>query len=404
MLLHFLLLASHYVLRPVRDEIGSAWHGDLSWIWTLTFAATLLGVPLYGRLVSRGSRARFLPRLYLFLASNALLFGLALGGVGDGGHRAIEWTFYAWNGAYVLFAQTSFWAFMADLFRPEDAGRLFGLFGFGGSAGALAGSGIATVLVPLIGRTHLPYIAALLLALAALAARATHRAAARHARGEARVTAERAVPGGALTGIGAVVRSPYVLGIALFLLLLTLTATLLYRVQSELLGELVADRDARAGFLARIDLAVNALSLATLAFATGRLVPRFGAGPVLALLPLVCAVGFAGLALAPALGVVAAVQIARRTSNYALAKPARELLFTVLPRAQRYRAKALLDASVYRGGDLAFSFLFDGLRALGLSVAAIALGAVPIAGAWGLLSLALGRRHRALARTRLRDG
>ena len=266
----------------------------------------------------------------------------------------------------------------------------------GATLGGICGGALTATLVGRLGSAPLLLVSALLLEGAARAAAALGRRAGRDLPGQARIEGE-PVGGGALAGIARVARSPYLVGIALFLLLYTVGSTFLYVLQARIVAEALTERAARAALFARLDIAVNGLTLLLQTTVTGRVLARLGVGGTLAVLPAISCAGFAALALAPTLAVVATFQVLRRAANFALARPAREVLFVPLARADKYQAKTFLDTFVYRFGDQTGVWSERGLRALGLGLAGTAGAAVPLAALWLALALALGRHHSRLA-------
>jgi AAA family ATP:ADP antiporter len=208
---------------------------------------------------------------------------------------------------------------------------------------------------------------------------------------------ERPIGGSALAGIRSVARSPYLLGVCGYMLLYTVTSTFLYFQQAEIVpAALGDDRAARTAYLARIDLAVNLATVVVQTTLAGHFVQRIGVAAALAVLPAVTAAGFLGLAAAPGLGVLAIFQVLRRTANYAIARPCREVLYTVLAREDKYKAKHFIDTFVYRAGDQVGAWSHAAARGLGLAVTGIAVAAVPLSVIWGAVALWLGRRQRRL--------
>lgn len=377
----FCLLAGYYILRPLRDEMGVAGGvKNLQWLFTATFFTMLAAVPLYGTVVARLPRRRFIPVVYRFFALNLALFW---------GLLAIGWetawvarAFFVWLSVFSLFAVSVFWSFMADLFTTEQGKRLFGFIAAGGSAGALAGPAITVQLVEWVGPHNLLLVSLVLLEAAVLCAR---RLEFREA------AAPPSVGGGPFAGLAGVLRSPYLAGIALWVALLSIAGTFLYFQQAEIVRNASDDPAVRTRMFATIDLAVGGLTILVQFVATGRLITRFGVGPAAALLPLVFAAGFAVLAAVPALAVVVAFQALQRTANFAVSNPAREILFTAVSREEKYKAKNVIDGVVFRGADAVGGWLFTGLRSLGLSSPALSVAAIPLAVAWLALALALGR-------------
>jgi AAA family ATP:ADP antiporter len=380
----FCLLAAYYILRPLRDEMGVAGGvKNLQWLFTATFGAMLVAVPLYGALVARLPRRRFIPIVYHFFAANLAVFWglLAL----DVERLVVARVFFVWISVFVLFAVSVFWSFMADLYRPEQGKRLYGFIAAGGSAGALAGPAITIGLAQAIGAANLLIVAGLLLELAVFCAMKLEVGK------EIAAKEEKTIGGGAIDGLLMVLRSPYIAGILLWVALGSVAATFLYFEQAAIVAAASDDPAVRTRIFATVDLAVGLCTLAVQFIATGKLLARFGVGPALALLPLVFAAGFAVLAAWPVLAVVIAFQALQRTANFAIANPAREVLFTVLERDEKYKAKNVIDIVATRGADAAGGWLVTGLRALGMESRALALSAIFVAAATLVLSVALGR-------------
>jgi AAA family ATP:ADP antiporter len=346
----------------------------------------LAAVPVFGAVVARLPRRRFIPLVYHFFVLNIALFWalLAL----DVATVTVARVFFVWISVFNLFAVSVFWSFMADLFTPEQGKRLFGFVAAGGSAGALLGPALTVWLAAPLGPANLLIVAAILLEAAVLCAHRLEAAAPRRANDAA---AQAPIGGNPFAGFVLLVRSPYLAGIALWVLLLSLCGTFLYFQQANLVAAASDDPAVRTRIFASVDLASGLLTLAIQAFATGRLMSRFGVGPAAALLPLVFALGFAALAVSPLLAVVIAFQALQRTANFAVSNPAREVLFTVVAREEKYKAKYLIDGAVFRGGDALFGWLFNLLRAAGAELAAIAAAAIPVALGWFALALALGK-------------
>ena len=393
-----MLLAGYYVLRPLRDRMGIAGGvRALPWMFTATFLTLLVMQPLYGALVAKLPRARFIAIVYHFFAANLAVFWLMLSlGVAP---VAVARVFFVWVSVFNLFAVAVFWSFMADLFDSEQGRRLFGFIGAGGTAGSLLGPLITIGLSAPLGPVNLLIAAIVLLELAVFCVhRLEHTTNARQGpRPEPSL-----VGGGAFAALPELFRSPYLLGVGAWVSLLSFGATILYLEQANIVAATVHGAGAQTRIFASIDLAVGLLTLATQVFATGQLLKRFGAGIAAGALPAVYVVGFAALALAPSLIVVVAIQVAQRWMNFAIANPARQVFFTVLSRGEKYKAKNLIDVVIYRGSDAFYGWLFGSLEALGLKIAAIALCALPVAAGWLVLSAGLGRAQE--RRAALRGG
>jgi len=386
----FCLLASYYILRPLRDEMGVAGGvRNLQWLFTATFVALLAAAPLYGALVARLPRRRFIPIVYHFFVANLGVFWLLL--AFDVERQTVARVFFVWISLFNLFAVSVFWSFMADLFNSEQGKRLFGFIAAGGSAGALAGPALTIGLAGPLGPANLLIVAAILLEIAVLCAHRLESASSSIEKQSPTKTEAQPVGGGWLAGFVLLARSPYLAGIALWVSLLSIAATFLYFEQANIVAAASDDPAVRTRLFATVDLAAGVLTIAVQFFATGKLIARFGVGAALALLPVVFAAGFATLAAAPMLVVVVAFQALQRTANFAISNPAREVLFTVVAREEKYKAKNIVDIVAFRGADVAGGWLFAALRSLGMEIRAIAVFSIGLAAAWLTLSAALGR-------------
>ena len=394
----FCVLSSYYVLRPVREEMGVATGVErLPWLFTGTFLAMAAAVPVFGALAARFPRRTLLPVVYAFFIACILGLFALLRGVG-----APAWApgaFFIWLSVFNLFVVSVFWSFMADVWREEQARRLFGFIAAGGSAGALVGPTVTALLAPRIGPVNLLPVAAAILA-GALVCVARLRPGAPVAGPGALpddpAADEAPVGGGALGGLARMLRSAYLSGIALFVVLGTLFATFVYFQQAQIVRAAFADPGQRTAVFAVMDLAVNALTIGAQLFVTGALATRFGLVRVLPALPLVTLAGFTALAMVSTAGVLVAFQVLRRAAQYGITGPAREMLFTVLPREDKYKAKNVIDTIVSRGGDALSGWAFAGLSALGLGMAGVSLVALPLAALWIALAVYLGRREEHL--------
>ena len=394
----FLIMSSYYILRAVRDEIGAADSRNLELLWTAVFFVMLLAVPLYSWVASKWSRGVFVPLANRFFIVCLVAFWLCLVLLPETSRLWIDRVFYVWTSVFALFVVTVFWGFMADCFSNEQGKRLFATIAVGSSVGAMLGSTITAALATIVPVFALLLIACIPLELASWCAVVLHR---RFATGDVKGDGEagKAIRGNAWTGMKAVFASRYLMGIALFILLMTFVSTVLYFQQSALIYDAIADRGERRALLAKMDWAVNFLTILFQVYLTARIVRWLGVGVTLALVPVAMTAGFVALGLYPTLAVLVVVQVAYRAGRYGLAKPAREMLWTVLGREEKYKAKPFLDAAVYRGGDLASGWIYAGLSALGLTIGAIALVSAPVAGLWALLALRLGRQEKELADT-----
>lgn len=403
----FCLLGSYYIIRPVRETMGTLGGvRELSWMFTGTFVAMLVMVPLFAAAVARWPRRRFVPLVYRFFIANIAVFAVLLAAGAD--LLRVGQAFFIWTSVFNLFVVSVFWSVMADLFASEQGKRLFGFIAAGGTLGSLVVSWLTSALAGDLGLTTLLIASAVLLEAAVQCARALFRMAPSMtsagdtgmagAGDEARDAEPPPIGGNLLQGMISVARSPYLLGICLYILCLTVTATVVYFQQAQIVRSEFSDPEVKTAFFARVNLVVGLITVVMQALVTGRLLRWLGVSAVLAILPVLVALGLCGLALAPVLAVLVAFEALRRAANYALARPAREVLFTVVSRENKYKAKNFIDTVVYRGGDMVASWAYSGLVALGLGLSAIALSALPLTLVWLGTGLLLGRKQEALSR------
>lgn len=399
----FFLLGSYYVIRPLRDEMGIAGSGGtnaLSWLFVGTLAGTLAANPLFAALVSRYPRRVFLPVVYRVLSLNLVVFWALLTFLHDPARLAVARFFFVWASVFNMFAVSVFWGFMVDLFRADQGKRLFGMIGAGGTLGGIAGSAVTAALARVVGPVPLILVAAAFLEIAVLCVRQLSDV---YRVDVAREGGEGAPPGrGFVEGVRMVVRSPYLGGICLFLLFFTVSSTFLYFEQARIVKAAFRSAGERTAYFARIDLYVNLLTALTQSSLTGRILSWLGVGPALSALAVVTAGGFGALALRSTTGVLLVVQVVRRAAEFAVVRPAREVLFTVVSREEKYTSKTFIDTFVYRGGDVVGAWADRLLVALGLGPAGLAMAFTPVAVAWIALSLRLGRRQSERAGERSR--
>jgi len=395
-LFFFLVMAGYFILRPIRDQMGVAGGVDnLAWLFSGTLLAMLAINPLFSMLVSRWPRPRFVAFSYRALMLCLAGFYLALVGLPEASQVWIGRVFFIWVSVFNLFAVSVFWAVMADVFQSEQSRRLYGVIAAGGSLGALVGGLLTSSLVAAIGAPALLLVSLVTLELALWCMFAINRRVNLVAAAAQRPQDE-VVGGKALDGFRMALRSPYLLGMCGYMLLYTIGSTFLYFLQAQVVAGTIDGKAAQTAYFANVDIWVNGLTLLLQLFLTGRLMARIGVGLTLAALPLISMVGFAGLGLMPVLAAVVVFTVARRVTNFALSRPARETLFVPLSRGEKYKAKNLIDTVVYRVGDQLGAWTNGLLIWLGFGIAGIAWSAVPLAGLWLLLSLWLGRRYREL--------
>ncbi|MFG0284493.1 MAG: NTP/NDP exchange transporter [Phycisphaerales bacterium JB039] len=409
--LFFCILFGYYLLRPMRDEMGI--RGDLDalpWLWTGTSLAMLVAAPLFGLLVSRAPRRVFLPLTYIGLAGSLVVFFGLFEALPEGARLGAGYAFYIWLSVLNLFATAVFWGFMADIFTPEQGTRLFGAIGVGGTVGAICGSAVPAWLVRgvAVGGVTVRMDAEWLLLGAAgmmlLAVVCVRRLMGEFGiqRGSEGMSAGTAAapkePGrDALKGFKLIATSPYLLGMCAYMLLYTVTASYAYFEEARIVKSVIETTEGRTAFYGQVNLAVNGLTLLTQLFLTGRLLKRFGVIFGLLLMPALMLGGFAALAIAPALATLFIFRVAQRGLHYAVDKPARETLYTVLGPEEKYKSKSFIDTFVYRGGDLLGAWT----HAAALAAGQIVLIVAPLAAVWAVVAAFLAARRKALLRARV---
>jgi AAA family ATP:ADP antiporter len=394
----FFLLCGYYILRPLRDEMGIVGGvKNLPWLFTGTFIAMLVAVPLFGAAAARLPRRTLVPAVYGFFIINIGIFWILF--QDSTAHASTARAFFIWLSVFNLFVVSVFWSFMVDIFRSEQGKRLFGFIAAGGTTGAVTGPLLTTQLVGSLGPVNLLPVSGAILACALGCVLWLNRWAERQPASTHAKSTEGALGGSIWAGFTLTLRSRYLLAVAAFIWIFTTLATFVYFEQAHIVKGALSDSAARTVLFAKIDLAVNTLTILTQIFITGRLLTRFGVTPTLSAMPVIATAGFALLAALPGLAVLIGFQVVRRAGDYAITRPAREMLFTVVDRETKYKAKNFIDTVVYRGGDAIAGWLFAGLGALGLGTAGIAAAAVPLCLAWMALAVWLGRAQKQRAET-----
>jgi AAA family ATP:ADP antiporter len=393
----FSVLASYYILRPIRDQMGVAGGvNNLPWLFTGTLVVMLaVNIP-FSALVKMLPRRQFIPLTYRFFAATILAFGVALKFASPEQTVWIGRFFFIWTSVFNLFVVSIFWAMVVDIFTPEQGKRLFGFIAAGATLGAIVGSGLTASLAQAVSQPFLLIGAALLLEVAIWCVRRLSRLSVKMSDRPHPERGEAPIGGNVLAGLIKTVRSPYLLNTGIFLLLYAVTSTLLYFDQATIVSGSFTNRGAQTAFFASVDLAVNVLTLVVQIFLTGRIVRWLGIGMALALLPAISMLGFGLLAVLPTLAVIVGFQVLRRAGNFALTRPAREVLFTVVAREDRYKAKSFIDTAVYRTGDQVGAWSYALIGALGWGVTQAAFVAVVLSLAWLANSLWLGKRQEVL--------
>ncbi len=395
----FSVLSAYYIIRPIRDEMGVASGVEtLPWLFTGTLCGMLLVNAPFAALVARLPRVRFIAIAYRFFMANLLLFGLLLAVATPAQDIWVGRVFFIWTSIFNLFVVSVFWALMVDVFDAEQAKRLFGVISAGATLGSILGSSLTATFARQVGSTYLLLGSACLLEVAVFSVRRLSRLSDALRRRPSGHGENAPIGGGILAGLAHAFRSRYLLNISAYMLLYAITSTFLYFEQAAIVNRSFADRAARTAFFAQVDLLVNVLTLGVQLFLTQRLLRALGVALTLTLLPALSALGFLSLGLAPTVAIVVLFQVLRRTGNFAIARPTREVLFTVIPREDKYKAKSLIDTVVYRSGDQVGAWSYALLSGLGLGLTGIALAAVPLSALWLLNGLWLGREQEARAK------
>ena len=383
----FFLLGGYFMLRPLRGAVAANNSDILHWLYTATFLAMLAIVPMFGFLVSRFRRGQFIPAIYLFFIVHLVFFAFSF--EGDDTADWIQRAFYVWLSVFNLFVVSVFWSFMADIFRPGQAQRLFGFIMAGGSVGAIIAPSVTKGIVANHGATGVMLTSAACL----LVATGMAVYLGRHTRRDRENRPSEVIGGGVWEGAVHVFRSEYLLFACLLMLLHNLTATFLFNGLAVLVSEHISGFDERTTFFSHVDQVVQVLAFGFQFFITSRLVRYLGMSKTLVLVPSLLAGGFVILGSSLGLVLFAAMQVAQRSMNYGVLGPTKEMLFTVVDRETKYKSKNFIDTAVYRGSDVTASWIFKGLVSAGIPIAQIAWIYVPIMVIWGVGAWRLGQLY-----------
>ena len=386
----FTILASYYILRSIRDGLASDWTDvELSTIWTFTFFISFLVVALYGFACSKIKFKYLVPGVYAFFALTFFSLYILINTLPE--FKLTNQIFYVWVSVFSLLNISVFWSFMADIYSKQQATRLFGFIAAGSSLGAIFGPTISLLLATKIGSYNLILVSASLLIVPVFIATVLEKIRASDLGAQEKNQGyDQPLGANILSGFKKFALNRLLLGIGIFIVLYTGISTFVYFELKNILVDY--NQDLRTQIWAGMDLAVNVLAVVTAMFATSRLATRFGLSITLPLVPIIIILGLLIVAVSPILWVVVGLQIVRRAGEYSITKPAREMLFTIVDRESRFKAKSVIDVVVYRAGDIFWAWAFTGLtQVLGLSLAAIALVGAGIASMWALLAVYLGR-------------
>ena len=390
----FTLMAAYFILRAPRDSISAEWtQEEVNWLWTLTFFFSVVAVSLYGWLISLVRFSRVVPSVYVFFSLSFVAFFAASTSLPD--PKLVNQAFYVWLSVFSLFHVSVFWSFMSDLFSREQAPRLFAVIATGASLGAMVGPAVPTFFGDDIGTLNLIPISAVMLLIPVPIILALQKLKVTDLGNEdvhVDLSQQQHLGRNPFAGFKLFIQSPLLLGIGLFIFLYVIMNTFIYMELRKLLG--VFDRDVRTQIYGAMDLAVNSIAILTALFATSRLATRMGMAVTLALIPALMVGGWLIVAATPLLAVLIGLQVARRAGNYAITKPGREMLFTLVDSETRYKAKPVVDIVLYRGGDMVTAWFYGILTAtFGLGLAGVAVIAAVIAAVWALSGVYLGRRY-----------
>lgn len=413
----FCLMSSYYIMRPLRDALASEIASeDLRYLWTGTFVFSTITALIFGWIVSRFKIASFLPWVYGFFIANIAIFWSLMAAYPLGSSETmtapifnvwpivlgevkvslvIACIYYVWLSVFNMFVVSVFWSFIADRYTRDQAKRLFGFIAAGGSAGAALAPLFTAAIVTFISAEDMLLIAAAILSITIFCIRdlTTHTEGGHSEEQQGKANAR--VGGSFFSGFSMLLRDPYLVGIAAFVVLYTFISTIFYVAQVDLVRAAFETREARYAANAVVDGIVNSLAIFTQLFLTARLVKRFGLVVLLACMPVFMAFAFFAVSAFPVLMVILGLQVVRRAGNYALTRPGREMLWTVVDRDRKYKAKNVVDTSLYRGADLVNIWIENGLRSAGFGLAQIAMVGAAAAGVWSAIAIGIARAAEA---------
>lgn len=390
----FVLMTAYFIMRPVRDAMASDWSdAEVSLLWSMTFFFSLIAVSIYGAAISFVRFRLLVPGVYAFFALSFFVFYFGSTLIAD--PVLVDKSFYVWLSVFSLFHLSVFWSFMSDVFNKNQAPRLFGIIATGASVGAIVGPLLAAQLVGRIGTDTLMLVSATLLLIPIpiiIVLESLKRTALGNEDLSVDLSAQQAIGRNPFAGFSLFLQSPFLIGIGCFILLYVAIGSFVYFEMKNLFE--IFTREERTQIFAYIDFAVNSLAIVTAVFVTSRIATRFGMATTLALIPALMAIGMLVLAFSPVVAVVAGLQVARRAGNYAITRPGREMLFTIVDRETRFKAKPVIDIVLYRGGDMVTAWAFTLLTTVvGLGLGAVAAVGAGIAVVWAVVGMYLGRAY-----------
>jgi len=392
-ILFFAVFCGYFAVRPVRETVGTILGGErVKNLFVITWVASIGVVMLYATLVARVRRAVLLPTIYGAIALLLAVIGIVL--KTDPQNTLVSAVFYVMISVVNLFFVSVFWSFMLEILSKDQTKRLFGVIAVGGTAGALVGPLLSDLLVTRIGNPGVLFMGAAFFVIAIVCQRTLLRKSASMTLTNRAVAGDDRPVGSAnpFAGMLLVLKSPYLLGIALFMVLLSSVTTFLYMEQLDIVKKTFSDPELRTQVFSRIDVLVQALTVGFQFFLTGRIAQRFGVVTLLTVVPLLMVAGFLGLAATGTFAVLVATMVLRRVGEYAFIRPGREMLYSVVDTETKYKAKSFNDVPVYRGGDALAAQLQGFLKSSGVSPASIALLGAGIAALWAVTGWRLGRK------------
>ncbi|MFK8114133.1 MAG: NTP/NDP exchange transporter [Rubripirellula sp.] len=403
----FLILLSYYILRPIREQISTAYGiQNLSWLFSATFVAMLIAIPLYSVLVGRFHRKRLVPCIYAFFIANLGLFWVAMRFAPDAWQIWIARVLFIWISVFGLFIVSFFWSVVGDMLSTEQGRRIFGIIAGGGTIGGMLGSQVAARLVSKIGVANLMLIPFVSLAFGLLVYVSLERSYSRLADDQVKLRSGKATGGNPFAGFTAVVRSKYLLAICFYGFFLATCGTTIYFQQSEIVKAAFESlpgsqaQEASTEYFANVNFYVSIVTLVMQFFVVGWLMRTVGLGWTLAVLPSAYILGIGALALSPEIAVLAVITVTGRSAEYGIANPAREVLFTAVNREERYKAKSFIDTVVRRGGDTMVGSLYRGLReSAGFAMTTLSWLVIPVAVVWTGLAIYIGRENARVVRS-----
>jgi len=381
----FFLMTSYFILRPLRDTMGTVYGvAHLQELFTGTFIVSFIVAPIYAGFASRIRLATFLPWVYGFIALTMVIFYLLFQSVAN--DRWVAAAFFVWTSTFNLLTISVFWSLMADIYSRAQAKRLFGFIAAGGTVGTICAPAFTVLFVNSVGTNTLLLISAAGFAITAFLVRTVEAEKRRLlALGQEAqpTTLDHKLGGNPFDGFTLLFKSSY--------LLMTTISTVIYFQLQDLITHEFATRAARTRAFATIDLATNSIAVLIQLFGTGRFIQRFGVTAGLLLNPIIMVIAFLAVAFSPVLLVLGTIQVVRRFSEYAIAKPSRDMLFTVVDQQAKYKAKNVIDTVVYRFGDLTSAWLSHAVLPFG--VAGLAVAGLVVSAIWFPIAYVLGKRY-----------